>query len=91
MDKKKPGPFLTEEVLLGEYRAVYRYILTLCRNQAPAYVSAYANTEELYYFTFELDGEENFTDYPAPFIMYDPPDGSHIVWDLDGNVLSETE
>ena len=36
MDKKKPGPVLTEEVLLGEYRAVYRYILTLCRDEAQA-------------------------------------------------------
>ena len=56
----------------------------------PAYVSAYANAEELYYFTFELDGEENFTDYPAPFIAVDYPDGRQMVWDLDGNVLSET-
>ena len=36
MDKKKPGPVLTEEVLLGEYRAVYRYVLTLCRDPAQA-------------------------------------------------------
>lgn len=60
----------------------------------PAYVSAYANAEELYYFTFELDGEENFTEYPAPFIMYyptpyDADDTRQIVWDLDGNVLYE--
>lgn len=61
----------------------------------PAYVSAYANAEEAYYFTFELDGEENFTEFPAPFIMYyptpyDADDTRQTVWDLDGNVLSET-
>ena len=56
----------------------------------PEYVSAYIDAEQKYYFTFELNGKENFTDYPAPFIAVDYPDGRQIVWDLDGNVLSET-
>ena len=83
-----PNVSEVDEVHLGD-----QVIWTMDANgddPVPAYVSAYANAEELYYFTFELDGEENFTEYPAPFIMYDPPDGSHTVWDLDGNVLSET-
>lgn len=36
MEKNRPGPVLTEEALLGEYKAVYRYVLTLCRNEAQA-------------------------------------------------------
>ncbi len=36
MEKKNQGPVLTEEALLGEYKAVYRYVLTLCRNEAQA-------------------------------------------------------
>ena len=36
MDKKKTGPILTEEILLGEYKAVYRYVLTLTRDHTQA-------------------------------------------------------
>lgn len=36
MENNRQGPILTEEALLGEYKAVYRYVLTLCRNEAQA-------------------------------------------------------
>ena len=36
MENNRQGPVLTEETLFGEYKAVYRYVLTLCRNQAQA-------------------------------------------------------
>ena len=41
-------------------------------------------------WTVELDGKENYTDYPAPFIWAVYKDGHQIVWDLDGKVLLET-
>lgn len=36
MENNRQGPVLTEEALLGEYKAVYRYVLALCRNEAQA-------------------------------------------------------
>lgn len=36
MESNRQGPVLTEETLFGEYKAVYRYVLTLCRNQTQA-------------------------------------------------------
>lgn len=64
----------------------------------PAYVYEYDNSNAnlgssqttVQTWTIELDGEENFTDYPAPFIWVNYKDGRQIVWDLDGNVLRET-
>lgn len=59
----------------------------------PDYVYAY---EEFYSigtiqsWAVELDGKENYTDYPAPFIWAVYKDGHQIVWDLDGKVLLET-
>ncbi|MBR5792175.1 MAG: hypothetical protein IKY34_03580, partial [Ruminiclostridium sp.] len=42
-------------------------------------------------WAIELDGKENYTDFPAPFILaFDYKEGRQIVWDLDGNVLRET-
>ena len=36
MKKQKSGEGISEEVLCAEYEAVYRYVLSLCRNEAEA-------------------------------------------------------
>jgi hypothetical protein len=41
-------------------------------------------------WAIELDGKENYTNFPAPFVLIEFNDGSQIVWDLDGDVLSKT-
>ena len=59
----------------------------------PDYVYAYeefGSIGTIQSWTVELDGKENHTDYPAPFIWAVYKDGHQIVWDLDGNVLRET-
>lgn len=59
----------------------------------PDYVYAYeefGSIGTIQSWTVELDGKENHTDYPAPFIWAVYKNGSQIVWDLDGNVLRET-
>lgn len=59
----------------------------------PDYVYAYeefGSIGTIQSWTVELDGKENHTDYPAPFIWAVYKDGHQIVWDLDGKVLRET-
>lgn len=59
----------------------------------PDYVYAYeafGSIGTIQSWTVELDGKENYTDYPAPFLWAVYKDGRQIVWDLDGNVLRET-
>jgi len=56
----------------------------------PDYVHTFLTPGAESVWSIELDGKENFTDYPAPFIAVDYPDGRQMVWDLDGNVLRET-
>ena len=59
----------------------------------PDYVYAYeefGSIGTIQSWTVELDGKENHTDYPAPFIWAVYKDGHQIVWDLDGKVLLET-
>ncbi|MBR5792305.1 MAG: zf-HC2 domain-containing protein [Ruminiclostridium sp.] len=56
----------------------------------PAYVHAFLAPGAESAWSIELDGKENFTAYPAPFVMEFYSDGREIVWDLDGNVLCET-
>ena len=57
----------------------------------PDYVYKYTTDyDDWTSWAIELDGKENYTNFPAPFVLMEFHDGSQIVWDLDGNVLSET-
>ena len=59
----------------------------------PDYVYTYdevGSSQRLLSWSVELDGEENYSDCPAPFVQAIYRDGSQIIWDLDGNVLQET-
>lgn len=60
----------------------------------PEYVYAYeafsSADGSILTWTVELDGEDNHTDYPAPFLWAVYEDGHQILWDLDGNVLRQT-
>lgn len=57
----------------------------------PDYVYKYTTDyDDWTSWAIELDGEENFTNFPAPFVLMEFHDGSQIVWNLDGNVLSQT-
>lgn len=77
-----------DEVLLGD-----EVIWTREANgddPVPDYVYEYTS-QAWTSWAIELDGKENYTDFPAPFILaFDYKEGRQIVWDLDGNVLKET-
>ena len=56
----------------------------------PDYVYKYTTDHDDWTsWAIELDGKENYTNFPAPFVLMEFNDGSQIVWDLDGNVLHE--
>lgn len=59
----------------------------------PEYVYAYeafsSADGSILTWTVELDGEDDPTDWPAPFIRAVYRDGRQVVWDLDGHVLYE--